>query len=170
MPAKAAPHKNADPKVEKLKIPPHSIEAEQSVLGSMLIAPDSWDKVAEIVVEEDFYNRSHQIIYRAIVRLLTKSQPIDIITVSEDLEGMDELEPAGGFAYLGELAKNTPSSANVSAYAQIIKERSITRELIGVAHEIADTGYNPEGRNSGEILDMAESRVHGLETDRKSCF
>ena len=168
MPAKAAPHKNADPKVEKLKIPPHSIEAEQSVLGSMLIAPDSWDKVAEIVVEEDFYNRSHQIIYRAIVRLLTKSQPIDIITVSEDLEGMDELEPAGGFAYLGELAKNTPSSANVSAYAQIIKERSITRELIGVAHEIADTGYNPEGRNSGEILDMAESRVFEIAEKRTS--
>ena len=166
MPVKAVPQKNTDAKVEKLKIPPHSIEAEQSVLGSMLIAPDSWDKVAEIVVEEDFYNRSHQIIYRAIVRLLTKSHPIDLITVSEDLEGMDELEPAGGFAYLGELAKNTPSSANVSAYAQIIKERAITRELIGVAHEIADTGYNPEGRNSGEILDMAESRVFEIAEKR----
>ena len=103
MPVKAFPQKNTDSKVEKLKIPPHSIEAEQSVLGSMLIAPDSWDKVAEIVVEEDFYNRSHQIIYRAIVRLLTKNHPIDLITVSEDLEGMDELEPAGGFAYLGEV-------------------------------------------------------------------
>ncbi|WP_293748472.1 replicative DNA helicase [uncultured Paraglaciecola sp.] len=166
MPVKAVPQKNADAKVEKLKIPPHSIEAEQSVLGSMLIAPDAWDKVAEIVVEEDFYNRSHQIIYRAIVRLLTKSHPIDLITVSEDLEEMDELESAGGFAYLGELAKNTPSSANVSAYAQIIKERAITRELIGVAHEIADTGYNPEGRNSGEILDMAESKVFEIAEKR----
>jgi replicative DNA helicase len=166
MPVKAVPQKNSDAKVEKLKIPPHSIEAEQSVLGSMLIAPDSWDKVAEIVVEEDFYNRSHQIIYRAIVRLLTKSHPIDLITVSEDLEGMNELESAGGFAYLGELAKNTPSSANVTAYAQIIKERAITRELIGVAHEIADTGYNPEGRNSGEILDMAESRVFEISEKR----
>ncbi len=81
MPVKAVPQKNSDPKVEKLKVPPHSIEAEQSVLGSMLIAPDSWDKVAEIVVETDFYNRSHQIIFRAIVRLLTKSHPIDLITV-----------------------------------------------------------------------------------------
>lgn len=166
MPVKVVPHKNADNKVEKLKIPPHSIEAEQSVLGSMLIAPDSWDKVAELVVENDFYNRSHQIIYRSIVRLLTKNHPIDLITVSEDLEGMDELEPAGGFAYLGELAKNTPSSANVSAYAQIIKERAVVRELIGVAHEIADTGYNPEGRNSGEILDMAESRVFEIAEKR----
>ncbi|WP_339720820.1 replicative DNA helicase [uncultured Paraglaciecola sp.] len=166
MPVKAFPEKNADAKVEKLKIPPHSIEAEQSVLGSMLISPDSWDKVAELVVEEDFYNRSHQIIFRAIIRLLTKSHPIDLITVSEDLEGLDELEAAGGFAYLGELAKNTPSSANVSAYAQIIKERAVVRELIGVAHEIADTGYNPEGRNSGEILDMAESRVFEIAEKR----
>jgi replicative DNA helicase len=132
----------------------------------MLIAPDAWDKVAEIVVEGDFYNRSHQIIYRAILRLLTKSHPIDLITVSENLEEMDELESAGGFAYLGELSKNTPSSANVSAYAQIIKERAITRELIGVAHEIADTGYNPEGRNSGEILDMAESKVFEIAEKR----
>jgi replicative DNA helicase len=166
MPVKAVPQKNSDAKVEKLKVPPHSIEAEQSVLGSMLIAPDSWDKVAEVVVETDFYNRSHQIIFRAILRLLTKSHPIDLITVSEDLEGMDELESAGGFAYLGELAKNTPSSANVSAYAQIIKERAVIRELIGVAHVIADTGYNPEGRNSGEILDMAESKVFEIAEKR----
>jgi replicative DNA helicase len=166
MPVKAVPQKSSDANVDKLKIPPHSIEAEQSVLGSMLIAPDSWDKVAESVVEEDFYNRSHQLIYRSILRLLTKSHPIDLITVSEDLEGMDELEPAGGFAYLGELARNTPSSANVSAYAQIIKERAVTRELIGVAHEIADTGYNPEGRNSGELLDMAESKVFEIAEKR----
>ncbi|MCF2947279.1 replicative DNA helicase [Paraglaciecola aquimarina] len=166
MPVEVVPRKKKDDKVEKLKVPPHSIEAEQSVLGSMLIAPDSWDKVAEIVVEDDFYNHSHQIIYRAIVRLLSKNEPIDLITVSEDLENLDELESAGGFAYLGELARNTPSSANVSAYAQIIKERAITRELIGVAHEIADTGYNPEGRNSGEILDMAESKVFEIAEKR----
>jgi replicative DNA helicase len=156
----------SDSKVERLKIPPHSIEAEQSVLGSMLIAPDSWDKVAELVVDSDFYNRSHQIIFRAIVRLLNKNQPIDLITVSEDLDGINELEDAGGFAYLGELARNTPSAANVTAYAQIIKERAVTRELIGVAHEIADAGYNPEGRNSGEILDMAESKVFEIAEKR----
>lgn len=148
-----------DKNIEKLKVPPHSIEAEQSVLGSMLIDPESWDKVAELVTETDFYNRSHQIIFRAIVRLLNTNQPIDLITVSEELEKHDELDDAGGFAYLGELAKNTPSSANVASYAQIISERAITRELIGVAHEIAEIGYNPEGRDSADILDLAESRV-----------
>ena len=148
-----------DKNIEKLKVPPHSIEAEQSVLGSMLIDPESWDKVAELVTETDFYNRSHQTIFRAIVRLLNTNQPIDLITVSEELEKHDELDDAGGFAYLGELAKNTPSSANVASYAQIISERAITRELIGVAHEIAEVGYNPEGRDSADILDLAESRV-----------
>ncbi|MAI38069.1 replicative DNA helicase [Alteromonas sp.] len=148
-----------DKNIEKLKVPPHSIEAEQSVLGSMLIDPESWDKVAELVTETDFYNRSHQIIFKAITRLLNISNPIDLITVSEELEKHDELEDAGGFAYLGELAKNTPSSANVASYAQIISERAITRELIGVAHEIAEIGYNPEGRDSADILDLAESRV-----------
>ena len=136
------------------------------MLGSMLIAPDAWDKVAELVTDEDFYNRSHQIIFRAILRLLTKNQPIDLITVSEDLEERNELDEAGGFAYLGELARNTPSAANVTAYAQIIKERAVTRELIGVAHEIAEAGYNPEGRNSGEILDMAESKVFEIAEKR----
>lgn len=163
---KVVSHKEQDPKVEKLKIPPHSMEAEQSVLGSMLIAPDSWDKVAELVIEDDFYNRSHQIIYRGILSLLAKNQPVDLITVSEELERTDELELAGGFAYLGELAKNTPSAANVVAYAGIIKERAVTRELIGVANEIAETGYNPEGRDSAEILDLAESKVFEIAEKR----
>ncbi|GAC13654.1 replicative DNA helicase [Aliiglaciecola lipolytica] len=163
---KAVLNKNKDDKIEKLKIPPHSMEAEQSVLGSMLIAPDSWDKVAEVVVEEDFYNRSHRTIFRAIVRLLSANQPVDIITVSEELENHDELEEAGGFTYLGELAQNTPSAANVVAYAEIIKERAITRELIGVAHHIADVGYNPEGRDSSEILDLAETKVFEIAEKR----
>jgi replicative DNA helicase len=149
----------SDNVVEKLKIPPHSIEAEQSVLGSMLISPDSWDKVTELVTESDFYNRSHQIIFSAIIRLLKENLPIDLITVSEELENHDQLRDAGDFAYLGELAKNTPSAANVTAYAKIIKERAITRELIGVANQIAEAGYNPEGRDSADILDMAESKV-----------
>lgn len=142
------------------------MEAEQSVLGSMLIAPDSWDKVAEIVVEEDFYNRSHRTIFRSILRLLAANLPVDIITVSEELETHDELEEAGGFTYLGEVAQNTPSAANVVAYAEIIKERAITRELIGVAHTIADIGYNPEGRDSSEMLDLAESKVFEIAEKR----
>ena len=165
---KAVPQKNTDSKVEKLKIPPHSIEAEQSVLGSMLIAPDSWDKVAEVVVETDFYSRSHQTIFKAILSLLADNKPVDLITVSEELEKHDALEEAGGFAYLGELAKNTPSAANVVAYAEIIKERAVTRELIGVAHEIADVGYNPEGKDSSQILDLAESKVFEIAEKRTS--
>ncbi|HCB09094.1 MAG TPA: replicative DNA helicase [Alteromonas sp.] len=140
-------------------MPPHSIEAEQAVLGSMLIDPESWDKVSELVTDAEFYNRSHQIVFKAILDLLAQSQPVDLITVSELLENNDQLEDAGGFAYLGELARNTPSSANVTAYAKIIRERAITRELIGVANEIAEVGYNPEGRDSADILDMAESKV-----------
>ncbi|MDG1254314.1 MAG: replicative DNA helicase [Glaciecola sp.] len=155
-----------DESVEKLKIPPHSIEAEQSVIGSMLIAPDSWDKVAEIVIESDFYNRSHQVIYQSILKLLANNQPVDVITTSEHLEQHDKLDEAGGFAYLAELAKNTPSAANVVSYAKIIKERAIVRELIGVAHEIAEVGYNPEGRDSADVLDMAESRVFEIAEKR----
>lgn len=163
---KVVPNKNDDNKVEKLKIPPHSMEAEQSVLGSMLIAPDSWDKVAEIVTETDFYNRSHQTIFSGILRLLSNNKPVDLITVSEELESHDQLEEAGGFAYLGELSKNTPSAANVVAYAEIIRERAVTRELIGAAHEIAEVGYNPEGRDSTEILDLAETKVFEIAEKR----
>ena len=157
---------NAQDEVDRLKIPPHSIEAEQSVIGSMLIEPDTWDKVAEIVIEADFYNRSHQVIYRAILKLLAQNQPVDVITVSELLEQNDELEDAGGFAYLADLAKNTPSAANVVSYAKIIKERAITRELIGVAHDIAEISYYPEGRDSTDILDFAESKVFEIAEKR----
>lgn len=156
----------SDANVEKLKIPPHSIEAEQSVLGSMLIAPESWDKVAEVIVAEDFYNRAHQTIFAAILDILKHNQPVDLITTSEQLEKNNLLDEIGGFAYLAELAKNTPSAANVVAYAQIIKERAITRELIGVAHNIAEVGFNPEGRNSHELLDLAESQVFEIAEKR----
>jgi replicative DNA helicase len=156
--------KNSD--VEQLKIPPHSIEAEQSVLGSMMIAPDSWDKVAEIVVEDDFYNRSHRIIFNAIIKLLNNNQSVDTVTVKDTLSQNGMLDEAGGFAYLIELAKNTPSAANVSAYANVIRERAVVRELIGVAHDIADVGYNPEGRDSADILDLAETKVFEIAEKR----
>lgn len=152
--------------VQKLKVPPHSMEAEQCVIGSMLIDPESWDKVTELVTDSDFYNRSHQLIFKEIIKLLSDSKPIDLITVSESLEQNNLINEAGGFAYLGELAKNTPSSANVVSYAQIIRERAITRELIGVAHEIAEFGYNPEGKNSADILDLAESKVFDIAEKR----
>lgn len=155
-----------DAPLEKLKVPPHSIEAEQSVIGSMLIAPACCDQVAELLVAEDFYSRAHQSIFAAILKLLGDSQPVDIITASEQLEKVDQLEEVGGFAYLGELANNTPSAANVGAYAKIIKERAVTRELIGVAHQIADAGYNPEGRDSSDLLDIAEAKVFEIAEKR----
>ncbi|UAA38241.1 replicative DNA helicase [Paraneptunicella aestuarii] len=163
---KGVPAKDPESKVAKLKIPPHSIEAEQSVLGSMLIAPDSWDKVTDVLIDVDFYNRSHQYIYRSIIRLLERNQPVDLVTVSEDLEHHEQLVEAGGFAYLGELAKNTPSAANVVAYAEIIKEQAIRRELIGAANEISEASFNPEGRASSDILDLAESKVFEIAEKR----
>lgn len=166
MAVKGVPSKDADAKVAKLKIPPHSIEAEQSVLGSMLISPDSWDKVTEILIESDFYNSSHQLIYRAIIRLLEKSLPVDLVTVSEDLEHHEQLDDAGGFAYIGELAKNTPSAANVTAYAEIIKEQAIRRELIAAANDISEASFNPEGRVSHDILDLAETKVFEIAEKR----
>lgn len=163
---KGVSEKDVESKIAKLKIPPHSIEAEQSVLGSMLISPDSWDKVTEILIDSDFYNRSHQQIYCSIIRLLEKSLPVDLVTVSEDLEHHEKLEEAGGFAYLGELAKNTPSAANVVAYADIIKEQAIRRELIGAANDITEASFNPEGRNSTDILDLAETKVFEIAEKR----
>lgn len=163
---KAVSSNNKDDKVEKLKIPPHSIEAEQSVLGCMLISSNSWDVVVERVIEEDFYNRSHRQIYKAILALLSNNQPVDIITVSEQLDSTDELEEAGGLAYLSEMAKNTPSAINVAAYADIVKERAIIRELIGISNEIAEMGYNPQGRPSSEMLDAAESKVFDIAQKR----
>ncbi|AEP31257.1 replicative DNA helicase [Glaciecola nitratireducens FR1064] len=136
------------------------------MLGSMMIAPDSWDKVAEIVVESDFYNRSHRTIFGAIIKLLSSNQSVDTVTVKDTLAQSGLLEEAGGFSYLIELAKNTPSAANVTAYANVIRERAIVRELIGVAHDIADVGYNPEGRNSADILDLAESKVFEIAEKR----
>lgn len=132
----------------------------------MMIAPDSWDKVAEIVVESDFYNRSHRTIFGAIIKLLSSNQSVDTVTVKDTLAQSGLLEEAGGFSYLIELAKNTPSAANVTAYANVIRERAIVRELIGVAHDIADVGYNPEGRNSADILDFAESKVFEIAEKR----
>ncbi|MBR9727652.1 replicative DNA helicase [Shewanella intestini] len=151
--------KTIDAEVNALKLPPHSIEAEQSVLGGLMLDAEAWDRVSEAVVPEDFYSRSHKMIFKAMQRLMELGQPIDLITVSEQLEIEDQLEDAGGFAYLGEIAKNTPSAGNILSYADIVRERAVVRDMIGVAHEIADAGYNPEGRDSSSLLDLAETKV-----------
>jgi replicative DNA helicase len=145
--------------LESLKIPPHSTESEQSVLGGLMLDNEAWDRVAERVVAQDFYSQNHRKIFEAMGTLAEAGNPIDLITVTESLEQLGELDDVGGFAYLGEIAKNTPSAANINAYSDIVRERAVVREMIGVANEIADAGYNPEGRKSHELLDFAESKV-----------
>lgn len=151
--------RDRDPQVAGIKVPPHSIEAEQSVLGGLMLDNERWDDVAERVVAEDFYTRPHRHIFTEMGRLQESGSPIDLITLAESLERQGQLDSVGGFAYLAELSKNTPSAANISAYADIVRERAVVRDMIAVAHEIADAGYDPQGRNSDELLDLAESRV-----------
>ncbi len=155
-----------DKQVESLKIPPHSIEAEQSVLGGLMLDNEAWDRVAERVVAQDFYTRTHRFIFEAMENLVDQHNPIDLITISENLEKNNKLESVGGFAYLGEIAKNTPSAANITAYAEIVRERAVVREMITAANEIAENGFNPEGRDSHELLDLAESKVFKIAEQR----
>lgn len=158
--------KNKDAQVDAIKVPPHSIEAEQSVIGGLLLDNERWDTVAERVVTKDFYSRPHRLIFESVSDLLESGKPLDLITLSEFLEQREQLEDVGGFAYLADLAKNTPSAANINAYADIVAERALVRNLIGVANEIADAGYDPQGRSSEDLLDLAESKVFAIAEDR----
>ncbi|XTZ38159.1 replicative DNA helicase [Salmonella enterica] len=162
-------NKQAEPRdiqVEGMKVPPHSIEAEQSVLGGLMLDNERWDDVAERVVAEDFYTRPHRHIFTEMHRLQEMGKPIDLITLAESLEQQGQLEIVGGFAYLAELSKNTPSAANISAYADIVRERAVVREMISVANEIANAGFDPQGRTSEDLLDLAESRVFQIAENR----
>ncbi|WP_273979952.1 replicative DNA helicase, partial [Vibrio parahaemolyticus] len=155
-----------DRQMEGLKLPPHSLEAEQSVLGGLMIDNERWDNVSERVTADDFYSRPHRTIFAQMQRLLELGKPIDLITLSEALEQNAELESVGGFAYLAELSKNTPSAANINAYADIVRERAVVRDMIKVANEIADAGFDPQGRTSEDLLDFAESRVFQIAETR----
>ena len=148
-----------DKQVEQLRVPPHSLEAEQSVLGGLLLDNEMWDNVSEAVVAQDFYSRSHRLIFETIGGLIELGDPVDLITLSETLENEQQLEAAGGFVYLAEMMRNTPSAANIIAYAKIVRERAVTREMIHVANEIADAGYDTQGRTSADLLDFAETKV-----------
>jgi replicative DNA helicase len=148
-----------DPATARLNVPPHSREAEQSVIGGLLLDNNSWDRVADRITETDFYRRDHQLIFAAVRDMADKSQPFDVVTLSEWLTSRKELEDAGGLLYLDQLVGNTPSAANISAYAEIVRERSIMRELIRTGTEIARGAFNPEGRDARELLEMAEQQV-----------
>ncbi|SDH31996.1 primary replicative DNA helicase [Vibrio xiamenensis] len=155
-----------DAQVEAIKVPPHSLEAEQSVIGGLLLDNERWDTVAERVRASDFYSRPHRLVFEAVQSILEDSKPLDLITLSEYLEQREQLEDVGGFAYLADLVKNTPSAANINAYADIVAERALVRQLIGVANEIADAGYDPQGRDSEDLLDLAESKVFAIAESR----
>ncbi len=144
---------------ESLKIPPHSIEAEQSVIGGLMLDNSAWDQIADRVLEEDFYRYDHRLIFRSIADLAEENKPLDIITLSEWLKQHDNLQDAGGLAYLATLAKDTPSAANICAYADIVREKSVLRQLISIGTQISDSAFTAGDRSSKQLLDEAERKV-----------
>lgn len=149
----------ADDTLESLKLPPHSVEAEQSVLGGLLLENEALDKIADILASGDFYRHDHKLIFEHIAKLIEHNRPADIVTVAESLDNAAELSAVGGLAYLGALAQNTPSAANIRRYAEIVRERAIMRKLVEVGSGIAESAYNPQGRDAQQLLDEAESRI-----------
>lgn len=155
-----------DQDAKGLKTPPHSIEAEQSILGGLMLDNSKWDVVGDLVIEEDFYRQDHRLIFRVIGQLANRGDALDVVTVAEELERLSELGNIGGMAYLGELVEKTPSATNVRAYAGIVHERAVLRRLISVSGEIADSAFNPAGRGTSELLDDAERKVFQIAESR----
>ncbi|WP_454764191.1 replicative DNA helicase [Cupriavidus campinensis] len=152
----------ADPQLDSLKVPPHSIEAEQSVLGGLLLDNAAWDRIADFLSDSDFYRFDHRLIFQSIARLISATKPADVITVYEMLQVAGKAEEVGGLAYLNSLAQNTPSAANIRRYAEIVRERSVLRKLVTVADDIASAAFAPKGREVRELLDEAESKVFAI--------
>ena len=157
-----APVSSVDPETSKVKMPPHSLEAEQAVIGGLMLDNNGFDDVSEIVSDVDFYRRDHRLIYNAMFQLAEQAKPFDVITLSEVLENSGALDQAGGMAYLVELAKNTPSASNIKAYAEIVRDRSVLRQMIQVSNEVADSAFNPEGRSTNQLLDEAERKIFAI--------
>ena len=152
----------------RLRVPPNSIEAERAVLGGLILDASGWDRVADRVREEDFYRRDHQLVFRAIASLIDANHPCDVLTVSEWLDAQGDAKVEGGLAYVGELAESTPSAANVAAYADIVRERAVLRELIGAGSAIADRAYRTEGRPVRELLEDSEQLVYAIGDRRRT--
>lgn len=157
-----------DKQVEQINVAPHSIEAEQAVLGGIMLNSEMLDSVAERVQPSDFYNYSHRLIFEQMLQLSRDNQPIDVITIDQALKNKGILEEVGGFAYLVELSKNTPSVANILAYADIVSERAIRRELISAGNKIAEISYHPKGMSVKDVLDEAERTVFHIAEKRTS--
>ena len=148
-----------DPQLDALKLPPHSLEAEQSVLGGLLLDNEAADRVGDVASADDFYSDAHRVVYRHVMQLMADGKPADVVTLAESLSSAQKLDYVGGLAYLGALVQNVPTAANIRHYAQIVRDRSILRQLAATAGEIAETAYNPLGRNAKAVLDEAEAKV-----------
>jgi replicative DNA helicase len=158
-----------DDEIARLRVPPHSVEAEQSVLGGLMLDNLAWDRAADLLTDGDFYRYEHRLIFAAIGTLVGASKPADVITVFEQLQGLGKANDCGGLAYLNALAQSVPSAANMRRYAEIVRERAVLRKLIAASDEIATQAFNPQGRGAGQILDEAETKIFriGEETSRQ---
>ena len=152
----------------RLRVPPSSIEAERAVLGGLMLDASGWDRVVDRIREEDFYRRDHQLVFRAIASLIDANHPCDVLTVSEWLDAQGDAKVEGGLAYVGELVESTPSAANVAAYADIVRERAVLREMIATGSAIADRAYRTEGRPIGDLVEEAEQLVYAIGDRRRS--
>jgi replicative DNA helicase len=148
-----------DPQIAALKLPPHSVEAEQALIGGLLLDNTAWDRIGDAVSDADFYRDDHRRIFRHVSRLVEMGRPADVVTVFESIEKSNEVDQTGGLAYLSEIANNTPSAANIRRYAEIVRERAVLRRLVSVGDEIAASAVNPAGRDVKQLLDEAESKV-----------
>jgi replicative DNA helicase len=157
--AQAAHQGAGDPQLLALKVPPHSVEAEQSLIGGLLLDNHAFDRIGDLVAEADFYRDDHRRIYKHVTKLIEAGKPADVVTVSESIESSEDKDRTGGPAYLGALAQNTPSSLNIRRYAELVRERAVQRRLAQVATEIAESALAPTGKEIGQLLDEAESRI-----------
>ncbi|MYL22442.1 replicative DNA helicase [Halomonas alkaliantarctica] len=156
----------ADQETAALKLPPHSLEAEQSVLGGLMLDNQAWDNISDRLVADDFYRYEHRLVFNVMSHLAEAGQPLDVVTLSEALEGRDQLDTVGGLAFLAELARNTPSASNIRAYADIVRERATLRKLIRAANQIAEGAFAPQGRPADELLNEAERLVFQIAEER----
>ncbi len=147
---------------QRIKVPPNSVEAEQSLIGGLMLNKAAWDKIADVVTAEDFYRNDHRLIFTAIAQLVDGGNPCDVVTISEFLDRRSELDKAGGLEYLAALANETPGAANARAYAKIVRERSMLRSLINAGNEIAGSAFGSEGRTATELVDEAERLVFDI--------
>lgn len=153
---------STDLQLEALRTPPHSIEAEQSVLGGLLLDNAGWDRIADFTHAEDFYRYDHRLIFQHLIKLINAARPADVITVFESLNSVGKAEEVGGLTYLNALAQNTPSAANIRRYAEIVRDRGILRKLITVSDEISSQAFSPQGKEVKEMLDEAESKIFAI--------